>query len=363
MAALAGTALHAVAEASAISAAAVNSRPPALSLSSKSSFLPSNRALAPARPPTSRRAPHRRAPPPSAKPSSARAALAEDRAALSAIDRVDILSEALPFIQRFQRKTVVVKYGGAAMKDPSLKEGVIKDLVLLSCVGLRPVLVHGGGPEINTWLTRIGIEPNFKNGLRVTDGPTMEVVEMVLVGKVNKSLVSLINQAGGNAVGMCGKDGRLITARQASADLGFVGDIASVDTTVVKGLVRDGIIPVIATVAADHTGQAYNVNADTAAGEIAASLGAEKLILMTDVPGVMIDPKEIDSLVKQVDIKGIRQLIADGIVKGGMIPKVECCIRSLAQGVHSTAIIDGRKPHSLLLEVLTDEGAGTMITG
>ncbi|CAI5989150.1 unnamed protein product [Closterium sp. NIES-64] len=290
-----------------------------------------------------------------------RSALAQE---FSALDRVDILSEALPFIQRFQRKTVVVKYGGAAMKDPTLKEGVIKDLVLLSCVGLRPVLVHGGGPEINTWLTRIGIEPNFKNGLRVTDGPTMEVVEMVLVGKVNKSLVSLINRAGGTAVGMCGKDGRMITARQASEDLGFVGDISNVDTTVVKGLVRDGIIPVIATVAADSEGQAYNVNADTAAGEIAASLGAEKLILMTDVPGVMIDPKDTDSsLVKEVDIKGIRKLIADGIVKGGMIPKVECCIRSLAQGVHSTAIIDGRKPHSLLLEVLTDEGAGTMITG
>lgn len=206
-------------------------------------------------------------------------------------DRVDILAEALPFIQRFQKKTVVVKYGGAAMKDPTLKEGVIKDLVLLSCVGLRPVLVHGGGPEINTWLTRIGIEPNFRNGLRVTDGPTMEVVEMVLVGKVNKSLVSLINQAGGSAVGMCGKDGKLITARQADPDLGFVGDIRSVDTTVVQALVRDGHIPVIASVAAGDDGQAYNVNADTAAGEIAASLGAEKLILMTDVPGVMIDPK------------------------------------------------------------------------
>ena len=209
-------------------------------------------------------------------------------------DRVDILAEALPFIQKFQKKTVVVKYGGAAMKDPTLKEGVIKDLVLLSCVGLRPVLVHGGGPEINTWLTRIGIEPNFRNGLRVTDGPTMEVVELVLVGKVNKSLVSLINQAGGSAVGMCGKDGKLIMARQADPELGYVGDIRSIDTTVVQALVRDGHIPVIASVAADENGQAYNVNADTAAGEIAASLGAEKLILMTDVPGVMIDPKVQD---------------------------------------------------------------------
>lgn len=210
-------------------------------------------------------------------------------------ERVDILSEALPFIQRFQGKTVVVKYGGAAMKDPTLKEGVIKDLVLLSCVGMRPVLVHGGGPEINSWLQRIGIEPHFKDGLRVTDGPTMEVVEMVLVGKVNKSLVSLINIAGGSAVGMSGKDGKLITARQANPELGYVGDIESINITVLKGLVRDGHIPVIASVAADRYGQAYNVNADTAAGEIAASLGAEKLILMTDVPGVMIDPKDSET--------------------------------------------------------------------
>eukprot|EP00271_Cylindrocystis_brebissonii_P011779 TRINITY_DN29725_c0_g1_i1.p1 TRINITY_DN29725_c0_g1~~TRINITY_DN29725_c0_g1_i1.p1 ORF type:complete len:371 (+),score=45.88 TRINITY_DN29725_c0_g1_i1:250-1362(+) len=278
-------------------------------------------------------------------------------------DRVDILSEALPFIQRFQGKTVVVKYGGAAMKDPTLKERVIKDLVLLACVGMRPVLVHGGGPEINKWLTKIGIEPLFRNGLRVTDGPTMEVVEMVLVGKVNKSLVSLINGAGGSAIGMCGKDGKLIMARPASEDLGFVGDIASVDTTVLQGLVRDGHIPVIASVAADAAGQAYNINADFAAGEIAASLGAEKLILMTDVPGVMLDPKVPDSLVHAVTIRGVRKLIEDGVVSGGMIPKVQCCVRSLAQGVAATHIIDGRAPHSLLLEILTDEGAGTMITG
>eukprot|EP00270_Netrium_digitus_P014500 TRINITY_DN492_c0_g1_i1.p1 TRINITY_DN492_c0_g1~~TRINITY_DN492_c0_g1_i1.p1 ORF type:complete len:369 (+),score=74.52 TRINITY_DN492_c0_g1_i1:57-1109(+) len=296
-----------------------------------------------------------------------RAVLAEEPKAsvakFTSKDRVDILAEALPFIQRFQKKTIVVKYGGAAMKDPSLKEGVIKDLVLLSCVGLRPVLVHGGGPEINSWLTKIGIEPLFRNGLRVTDGPTMEVVEMVLVGKVNKSLVSLINNAGGSSVGMCGKDGKLITARQVDPDLGYVGEIQSVDTSVLQGLLRDGHIPVVASVAADKSGQAFNVNADTAAGEIAASIGAEKLILMTDVPGVMLDPKVPDSLVRQVDIRGVRKLIDDGIIKGGMIPKVDCCVRSLAQGVTATHIIDGRAPHSLLLEILTDEGGGTMITG
>lgn len=278
-------------------------------------------------------------------------------------DRVDILAEALPFIQRFQNKIVVVKYGGAAMKDKTLMDGVIKDLVLLSCVGLRPVLVHGGGPEINSWLNRLGIQPQFKDGLRVTDAPTMEVVEMVLVGKVNKSLVSLINRAGGTAIGMCGKDGRLITARPAGGGLGFVGEITAINSSVLQGILRDGNIPVIASVAADADGQAYNINADTAAGEIAASLGAEKVILMTDVAGVLRDKDRPDTLVKEVDIKGSRQLIADGIVRGGMIPKVKCCVRSVAQGVRAAHIIDGRQPHSLLLEILTDEGSGTMITG
>eukprot|EP00850_Spirogloea_muscicola_P007855 SM000040S14867 [mRNA] locus=s40:768799:773098:- [translate_table: standard] len=312
------------------------------------------------------RAPRRAGP--GRRPAAARAVVAPEPTApplmlFTSQDRVDVLSEALPFIQRFQGKIVVVKYGGAAMKDPTLKDRVIKDLVLLSCVGLRPVLVHGGGPEINTWLTKIGIEPQFRNGLRVTDGPTMEVVEMVLVGKVNKSLVSLINRAGGSSVGMCGKDAKLITARPTSLDLGFVGEIESIDTTIVKTLVDCGHIPVIASVAADKDGQAYNVNADTAAGEIAASLGAEKLILMTDVPGLMLDFHKPETLVRSVDIKGVRKLIDEGIVSGGMIPKVECCVRSLAQGVNATHIIDGRAPHSLLLEILTDEGKGTMITG
>uniref|UniRef100_A0A0D6QYX1 acetylglutamate kinase n=1 Tax=Araucaria cunninghamii TaxID=56994 RepID=A0A0D6QYX1_ARACU len=278
-------------------------------------------------------------------------------------ERVDILAEALPFIQKFQGKTVVVKYGGAAMKNEVLKDGVIKDLVLLSCVGLRPVFVHGGGPEINEWLGKVEIKPQFRNGLRVTDGPTMEVVEMVLVGKVNKSLVSLINRAGGTAVGLCGKDGRLITARQAGVDLGFVGEVASINTGVLKAIVENGSIPVIASVAADSSGQAYNINADTVAGEIAASLGAEKLILLTDVAGLLLERDDPGSLVKEVDIKGVKKLVDQGIVSGGMIPKVNCCIRSLAQGVRTASIIDGRLPHSLLLEILTDEGAGTMITG
>ncbi|EFJ33604.1 hypothetical protein SELMODRAFT_83206 [Selaginella moellendorffii] len=284
--------------------------------------------------------------------------------ASAAKDRVDVLAEALPFIQRFQGKTVVVKYGGAAMKDETLKDGVIKDLVLLACVGLRPIFVHGGGPEINSWLARLGIQPQFKNGLRVTDAATMEVVEMVLVGRVNKSLVSLIHQAGGAAVGLSGIDGRVITAR-ASSDpgLGFVGEISAIDTGLIRGIARDGFIPVIASVAADGKGQAYNINADIAAGEIAASLGAEKLILMTDVPGILTDRHDHSTLVRQADIKGVRGLVDGGVVTGGMIPKVECCVRSLAQGVRAAHIIDGRLSHSLLLEILTDEGSGTMITG
>ncbi|KAL5213192.1 hypothetical protein ABZP36_024039 [Zizania latifolia] len=287
------------------------------------------------------------------------------RPSAPALSRVDVLSEALPFIQRFKGKTVVVKYGGAAMKSPELQPSVIRDLVLLSCVGLRPVLVHGGGPEINAWLGRVGVEPQFRNGLRVTDALTMEVVEMVLVGKVNKQLVSLINLAGATAVGLCGKDARLLTARPSpdAAALGFVGEVTHVDPSILHPIIKSGHIPVIATVAADETGQAYNINADTAAGEIAAALGAEKLLLLTDVSGILADRDDPGSLVKEINIAGVRQMVADGKVGGGMIPKVECCVRALAQGVKTASIIDGRVPHSLLLEILTDEGTGTMITG
>ncbi|KAK4416760.1 Acetylglutamate kinase, chloroplastic [Sesamum alatum] len=275
------------------------------------------------------------------------------------------LSEALPFIQKFRGKTIVVKYGGAAMKSEVLQASVIADVVLLSCVGLRIVFVHGGGPEINQWLGRLNIQPNFLNGLRVTDASTMEIVSMVLVGKVNKHLVALINKAGATAVGLSGIDGRLLTARPSpnSSQLGFVGDIASVDPTILRPLVDNNHIPVIASVAADVTGQSYNINADTAAGELAAALGAEKLILLTDVAGILEDRNDPESLVKQIDIKGVKKMMEDGKIAGGMIPKVNCCLRSLAQGVRTTSIIDGRLKHSLLLEILTDGGAGTMITG
>ncbi|GMN39769.1 hypothetical protein TIFTF001_008999 [Ficus carica] len=279
--------------------------------------------------------------------------------------RVDILSESLPFIQKFRGKTIVVKYGGAAMKSESLQASVVNDLVLLSCVGLRPILVHGGGPEINQWLKRLNIEATFLDGLRVTDAATMEIVSMVLAGKVNKNLVSLIDRAGAKAVGLCGSDGRLVTARPAAnaAKLGFVGEVARVDPSILHSIVDGGHIPVIASVAADESGQQYNINADTVAGELAAAFGAEKLILLTDVAGILEDRDDPGSLVKEIDIKGVRRLMSEGKIGGGMIPKVNCCVRSLAQGVRTASIIDGRVPHSLLLEIMTDEGAGTMITG
>jgi acetylglutamate kinase len=276
--------------------------------------------------------------------------------------RVQILSEALPYIQQFAGRTVVVKYGGAAMKDSNLKDKVIRDVVFLSCVGVRPVVVHGGGPEINSWLDKLGIEPQFKDGLRVTDAPTMDVVEMVLVGRVNKELVSLINRAGGLAVGLCGKDGNLIKARpEGHEGIGFVGEVSSVDTKLVDSLVKSGYIPVVSSVSADETGQAYNINADTVAGEIAAALGAEKLILLTDTPGILQDYQDPSTLMAKLDIQQARELMVSGVVAGGMIPKVNCCVRSLAQGVRAAHIIDGRIPHALLLEIFTNKGIGSMI--
>ncbi len=282
----------------------------------------------------------------------------------SAETRVRILSEALPYIQQFANRTIVVKYGGAAMKDSSLKEKVIRDVVFMACVGLRPILVHGGGPEINSWLDKLGIEAQFKNGLRVTDAPTMDVVEMVLVGRVNKEIVSLINQAGGAAVGLCGKDGNLFEARRADQEgIGFVGEVTKVNPQILETMVENGYIPVVSSVAADETGQAYNINADTVAGEIAAALSAEKLILLTDTAGILEDYKNPSTLIHRLDIQQARKLIDRGIVSGGMIPKVTCCVRSLAQGVKAAHIIDGRLPHSLLLEIFTDAGTGSMIVG
>lgn len=249
------------------------------------------------------------------------------------------------------------------MKDSSLKADVIRDIVFMASVGIRPVVVHGGGPEINSWLGKLNIEPQFKDGLRVTDGETMDVVEMVLVGRVNKELVALINQAGGAAVGLCGKDGNLVKAkpRPAAEGVGFVGDVSNVRPDLIHALVEANYIPVISSVAADDTGQAYNINADTVAGELAAALSAEKLILLTDTPGIMRDFHNPSSLINKLDIQQARELISSGIVAGGMIPKVSCCVRSLAQGVRAAHILDGRMPHALLVEIFSDMGIGTMM--
>ena len=280
----------------------------------------------------------------------------------TAANRVRILSEALPYIQKFANQTIVIKYGGAAMKDSSLKTKIIRDIVFLACVGVHPVVIHGGGPEINTWLQKLNIEPLFKDGLRVTDAATMDIVEMVLTGRVNKELVSLINRAGASAVGLCGKDGNLIQARPVGKEgVGFVGEVTNVNTGLIESLVDNSYVPIISSVAADENGQAYNINADTVAGEIAAALQAEKLILLTDTPGILSDYHDPSTLLTQLDIQKARDLIEQGIVSGGMIPKVNCCVRSLAQGVRAAHILDGRLPHSLLLEILTDEGIGSMI--
>jgi acetylglutamate kinase len=278
--------------------------------------------------------------------------------------RVSVLSEALPYIQRFAGRRVVVKYGGAAMVNAELRDAVYRDLALLASVGVQPVVVHGGGPEINDWLTRLNIEPAFRNGLRVTTPETMDVVEMVLVGRVNKQIVNGLHRVGGRAVGLCGSDGSLVRARTyAEGANGLVGEVEAVDPSVLFPLLDAGYIPVISSVAADGEGQAHNINADTVAGELAAALQAEKLILLTDTAGILRDRHDPASLIRQLSLSQARDLIGDGVVDGGMTPKTECCIRALAQGVAAAHIVDGRVPHALLLEVFSDAGIGTMVVG
>ena len=278
--------------------------------------------------------------------------------------RVSVLSEALPYIQRFANKRIVIKYGGSAMADETLQNAVFRDLALLSSVGVQIVVVHGGGPEINQWLEKLGIEPVFLDGLRITDSETMDVVEMVLTGRVNKQIVSGINNHGRLAVGLCGIDGGLIEARTAGGGShGLVGEVAKVNTKILSPLLEEGYVPVISSVANSSDGRSHNINADTVAGELAAALGAEKLILLTDTPGILRNENDPSSLIEKIRLSEARELIDKGIVKAGMKPKVECCIRSLAQGVNAAHIIDGRTPHSLLLEVFTDAGIGTMVMG
>jgi acetylglutamate kinase len=276
---------------------------------------------------------------------------------VSPVEKADVLLEALPYIRRFTGKVLVVKYGGHAMEDEELKDSFAQDVALLKYVGMHPVIVHGGGPQIDAALKRLGIQSRFVRGLRVTDAATMDVVEMVLVGKINKEIVALLNRHGGNAVGLCGKDGELVVARKSRGqDLGLVGEVVGVNARVIESL--QGFIPVIAPVAADADGTTYNINADVVAGKVAEALRAEKLILLTDVEGVKArDGALVDTLPADV----AADLIRDGTIAGGMIPKVECCLEAIRGGVKQAHVIDGRVRHALLLEVLTSRGVGTEI--
>lgn len=276
--------------------------------------------------------------------------------------RAEVLTQALPYIQKYYGKIVVIKYGGNAMINESLKQQVMEDIVLLSLIGVKVVLVHGGGPEITEMLKKIGKESIFVEGLRVTDRETAEVVQMVLAGKINKSLVNLLEIKGGKAMGISGIDGHMIEATPKDERLGFVGRITGVNTEPITDLLDRGYIPVVSTVGCDGQGNVYNINADTAAAYIAGGMNAERMILMTDIAGVLKDKDDPSSLIPCIDTKEAVELFNDGTISGGMIPKVECCLDAINRGVNKVIIMDGRVPHSLLIETLTDEGAGTMVT-
>jgi acetylglutamate kinase len=279
-------------------------------------------------------------------------------------DRANILVQSLPYIQKYNGKIVVVKYGGNAMISEELRETVINDIVLMKCVGFQPVVVHGGGPNISSFLERLGEKSHFINGLRYTDEKTIDIVQMVLGGQVNKDLVSLIEKAGGKAIGLCGMDGSLLKAKkhEGPVDLGYVGDITSVNTDILNMAINSGYIPVVGSIAlGEDDNSLYNINADTCAAKIASALKAEKLILLTDVAGVMRDPKDVSSLISILRLHEVPKLVVEGIIKGGMIPKIDCCVESIRMGVERAHIVDGRVPHSLLLELFSNEGIGTMI--
>lgn len=275
--------------------------------------------------------------------------------------RANALVEALPYLQEYNDKVVVVKYGGNAMTNETLKQAVMQDIVLLSLVGIKVVLVHGGGPEINAMLKKINKASEFVNGLRYTDEETIDIVQMVLAGKVNKDLVQLLERAGGKAMGLCGLDGNLIKAKQLNPDLGFVGDITEIHPDVINTALSNGYIPVVSTVASGENGEVYNINADTAAARIAAEMGAANLILLTDIKGLLEDKDDDNTLIRVVGVSEVPYLKNQGIISGGMIPKIDCCVEAVRRGVKKTNIIDGRIPHSILIELLTDIGAGTMI--
>jgi len=275
--------------------------------------------------------------------------------------RAEVLAQALPYIREYHGKTVVVKYGGNAMISEELREQVMEDIVLLSKVGVRVILVHGGGPEISVLMTRLNKQPVFVDGLRVTDQETVDIVQMVLAGKINKSLVNLIETRGGEAIGLSGMDGRMIQADMRDEKYGFVGDVTKINSKPILDLLDRGYIPVISTLGCDEAGNVYNINGDTAAGAIASALSAARLIMMTDITGVLYDKNDPDSLIRELSVKDALKMKEEGRINGGMIPKILCCIEALSGGVDAAVIIDGRVPHALLMEILTNEGAGTMI--
>ena len=277
--------------------------------------------------------------------------------------RAEVLTEALPYIKRYTGKIVVVKYGGNAMINEDLKMQVMEDIVLLWLIGVKVVLVHGGGPEINDLMNRLGKKAEFVNGLRVTDKETVDIVQMVLAGKVNKTLVNLLEMKGGKAMGISGMDGMLIESKIKDERLGYVGEITNIHIQPVTDLLEKGYIPVISTVGCDREGNTYNINGDTAAAHIAGALNAERLIMMTDIAGVLRDKDDPSSLIPEITVSDAAKLQEEGVISGGMIPKVDCCVEAIRKGVQNVIIMDGRVPHSILMELLTDEGAGTMVTG
>lgn len=275
--------------------------------------------------------------------------------------RANVMIEALPYLQKYNNKVIVIKYGGNAMTNEDLKQAVMRDIVMLTTVGIKVVLVHGGGPEINDMLNKVGKKSEFINGLRYTDEETIDIVQMVLAGKVNKNLVSMLESHGGNAIGLCGIDGSLIEAEQLNPDMGYVGEITAVHPEIIQNALNCGYIPVISTVGRGKDGTVYNINADTAAARIAAEMKAPSLILLTDIKGLLEDKNDESTLIREVGVSEVPYLKKQGIISGGMIPKIDCCVEAVRRGVAQANIIDGRIPHSILIELLTDLGAGTMI--
>ena len=283
--------------------------------------------------------------------------------AFSNLERAEVLTQALPYIKKYSGKTVVIKYGGNAMINEDLKQQVMEDIALLWLIGVKVVLIHGGGPEISETMKRLGKKSEFVNGLRVTDRETVDIVQMVLAGKVNKTLVNLLQMKGGHAVGLSGIDGGILEATMKDENLGYVGEITKIRTQPITDLLEKNYIPVISTIASDRQGNTFNINGDTAAASIAGALGAERLIMMTDIAGLLMDKDDPSTLIPAITVSEAKHLFETGVISGGMIPKVDCCIEAIEKGVRHVVIMDGRVPHSILMELLTDEGAGTMVLG